>query len=58
MYAQAIDFTEIECWNEMGDSKQYWLCDSELQTLIERIQLLAKHRAETNKYSKLNYPER
>lgn len=66
MYGQPTDFTEIECWNEVGDSKQYWFREDELKTLIDRIQILAEHRAETNRYStlhytehsKLNYPER
>ncbi len=57
MYGQPTDFTEIECWNEAGDSTQYWLREDELQTLIERIQSLAEHRAQTNKYSTLHYTE-
>lgn len=57
MYGNPTDFTEIECWNESGDSTQYWLCENELKTLIGRIQSLAEHRAETNKYSTLHYTE-
>lgn len=57
MYGQPTDFTEIECWNEVGSSTQYWLREDELKTLILRIQALAEYRAETNKNSKLNYSE-
>ena len=57
MYGQNTDFTEIECWNEVGTSTQYWLRDDELKTLIERIQVLAEQRAETNRHSKLQYAE-
>jgi len=57
MYRQTTDFTEIECWNEVGTSTQYWLHEDELKTLIERIQVLAENRAETNRNSKLQYAE-
>lgn len=66
MYGSLNDIIEIECWNAAGDSTQYWLREAELKLLIQRIQLLAEQRAETNansklrcsEHEKLNYPLR
>ncbi|HEY9730837.1 MAG TPA: hypothetical protein V6C89_02930 [Drouetiella sp.] len=67
MYAQPTNFTEIECWNNEGNSTHYWLYEEDLKVLIERIKSLAVQREETNRsskilqrseFEKLNYPIR